>query len=95
MLAWQRPAVHKCRCGLDLRTVPPEAAAADLVAINAVIYRATGLKGKPTFWPQSGGPTGPHLRIGFPVKVGRALNLQKRRDPGTTRQVVRSARSSP
>ncbi len=37
MLAWQRPAVHECRCGLDLRTVPPKAATADLVAINAVI----------------------------------------------------------
>jgi hypothetical protein len=25
VLAWQRPAVHECRCGLDLRTVSPEA----------------------------------------------------------------------
>jgi TniQ len=47
MLAWQRPAVHECRCGLDLRTVPPEAATADLVAINAVIYRATGFSPGP------------------------------------------------
>jgi hypothetical protein len=41
-LAWQRPSVHKCRCGLDLRTVNAEAATPDLVAINAVIYRAAG-----------------------------------------------------
>jgi hypothetical protein len=43
MLAWQRPAVHECRCGLDLRTVPPVAATADLIAINALIYGAAGL----------------------------------------------------
>ena len=42
-LAWQRPAVHECRCGFDLRTVVPEAAGADLVAINAAIYKAAGL----------------------------------------------------
>lgn len=42
-LVWQRPAVHECRCGLDFRTVTPEVAASDLVAINAVIYRAAGL----------------------------------------------------
>jgi len=42
-LVWQRPAVHKCRCGLDFRTVTPDAATDDLVAINAVIYRAAGL----------------------------------------------------
>ena len=41
-LAWQRPVVHECRCGLDLRTLAPEAATRDLVAINAVIYRAAG-----------------------------------------------------
>jgi hypothetical protein len=43
MLAWQRPAVHECRCGLDLRTVPPGAATADLIAINPLIYGAAGL----------------------------------------------------
>ena len=39
-LDWQRPAVCECRCGLDLRTITPEPATSDLVAINAVIYRA-------------------------------------------------------
>jgi len=42
-LAWQRPAVHECRSGLDLRTLVAEGADTDLVAINAVIYRAAGL----------------------------------------------------
>ncbi len=42
-LAWQRPAVHECRCGLDLGAVTPEVATGDLVAINAAIYRAAGL----------------------------------------------------
>jgi hypothetical protein len=41
-LAWQRPSVHKCRCGLDLRTLTADAATPDLVAINAAIYRAAG-----------------------------------------------------
>ena len=41
-LACQRPAVHECRCGLDLRTLVTERAGADLLAINAVIYRAAG-----------------------------------------------------
>ena len=41
-LAWQRPAVYKCRCGLDFRNLAPEAADSDLVAINAAIYRAAG-----------------------------------------------------
>jgi hypothetical protein len=42
-LAWQRPAVHRCRCRFDLRIAVPEAAISDLVAINALIYRAVGL----------------------------------------------------
>ena len=42
-LAWQRPAVHQCRCGLDFRAVTPESATSDLVAINAAIYRAARL----------------------------------------------------
>ncbi len=42
-LAWHRPAVYECRCGFDFRTVTPEAAPADLVAINAAIYKAAGL----------------------------------------------------
>lgn len=41
-LAWQRPSVHECRCGLDLRAAKPEAATGDLVAINAAICRAAG-----------------------------------------------------
>ncbi len=41
-LAWQRPAVHQCPCGLDLRTLTTERADTDLVAINAVICRAAG-----------------------------------------------------
>lgn len=41
-LAWHRPAVEKCRCGLDLRTLPSEAAAPDLLAMNAAIYHAAG-----------------------------------------------------
>jgi hypothetical protein len=41
-LAWQRPSVHRCRCGLDLCTLTAEAATPDLVAINAAIYRAAG-----------------------------------------------------
>ena len=42
MLAWQRPAVERCRCGTDLRTGAAEAASADLVALNTLIYRAAG-----------------------------------------------------
>jgi TniQ len=41
-LAWQRPSVHKCRCGLDLRALTAEVATPDLVAINAAIYKAAG-----------------------------------------------------
>ena len=41
-LAWQRPSVYKCRCGLDLRILTAEAATRDLVAINAPIYMAAG-----------------------------------------------------
>jgi hypothetical protein len=41
-LAWQRPAVHQCRCGLDFRTITPEVATSDLIAINAAMYKAAG-----------------------------------------------------
>jgi hypothetical protein len=41
-LAWHRAAVEKCRCGRDLRTLASEAAAPDLLAINAAIYHAAG-----------------------------------------------------
>jgi len=42
-LARQRPAVHECRCSFDLRTRETARVNTDLVAINAVIYRAAGL----------------------------------------------------
>ena len=42
-LVWLRPAVHECRCGLDLRTLTAERADTDLVVINGVIYRAAGM----------------------------------------------------
>ena len=41
-LAWQRLAVHQCRCGLDFRNLAVEPADKELVAINAAIYRAAG-----------------------------------------------------
>ena len=41
-LVWQRPAVHQCRCGLDFRTITPEPATGDIIAINAAMYRAAG-----------------------------------------------------
>ena len=40
-IAWERPAVHQCRCGLDFRQVSPEPADPDLLAINAIVFRAT------------------------------------------------------
>lgn len=42
-LAWQRPAVERCRCGLDLRSLAAQDAPSDLVAINAAIYQAAGI----------------------------------------------------
>jgi hypothetical protein len=50
-LAWQRSAVHECRCGFDFRNFIPETADRDLVAIHAVIYRAAGFPaGEATEW---------------------------------------------
>lgn len=40
-IAWERPAVYKCRCGLDFRQVSSEPADRGLVAINAIVFRAT------------------------------------------------------
>jgi hypothetical protein len=40
--AWQRLAVHQCRCGIDFRDLPVDPADADLLAINTVIHRAAG-----------------------------------------------------
>lgn len=39
-IAWERPAIHKCRCGFDLRESSAEPADPDLVAINTIVYRA-------------------------------------------------------
>jgi hypothetical protein len=39
-IAWERPAVHKCRCGFDLREISAEPADLDLVAIDAIVHRA-------------------------------------------------------
>ncbi len=39
-IAWERPAVYKCRCGLDFRQVTSEPADPGLVAINAIVFRA-------------------------------------------------------
>jgi hypothetical protein len=41
-IAWERPAIHKCRCGFDLREISAEPADSDLVAINTIVYRAAG-----------------------------------------------------
>ena len=41
-LDWQRPAVEICRCEADLRKATADAANADLLAMNALIYRAAG-----------------------------------------------------
>src|SRR5271157_4440854 len=47
-VAWRRPAVHKCRCGLDFRDLTPKAADDSLVAIHAAIYRAAGFTARET-----------------------------------------------
>jgi hypothetical protein len=41
-VVWERPAVHRCRCGIDFRQLSAESADPDLVAINAIIYRRPG-----------------------------------------------------
>ena len=41
-LAWHRPAVQKCHCGLNLGNLAAEAAEDALVVINAAIYQAAG-----------------------------------------------------
>jgi hypothetical protein len=43
-LAWYRPAVHECRCGLDFRDLTTDVANDDLLMINAMIYRASGVQ---------------------------------------------------
>lgn len=42
MLPWRRAAIERCCCGTDLRNVTTEAASADLLAMNTLIYRAAG-----------------------------------------------------
>jgi hypothetical protein len=61
-LAWQRLAVHKCRCGLDFRDVGIEPAGRDLLAINAAIYRATG-------FPRGETAERALARCGFPAEL--------------------------
>lgn len=39
-IAWERPAVYRCRCGFDFRRLPAEPAGPHLIAISTVIYRA-------------------------------------------------------
>jgi hypothetical protein len=39
-VVWERPAVHKCRCGFDFRQETSEPVDPGLVAINALIFRA-------------------------------------------------------
>ena len=63
-LAWQRPSVHECRCGLDLRTVTAEVATPDLVAINTAIYKAAG-------FPLGEGAELDLVDCGFPPEVLR------------------------
>lgn len=42
-LRWRRPSMCRCRCGVDLRTVPADPAPRDLLAIQALIYQASGV----------------------------------------------------
>ncbi len=63
-LAWQRPAMHKCRCGLDFRKLTAGAATPDLVAINAAIYKAAG-------FPPGEGAELDLVGCGFPLEMLR------------------------
>lgn len=47
-LHWRRPAVHRCRCGLDLRAATATPAPSDLLAIHATIFRAAGVAAGPS-----------------------------------------------
>lgn len=42
-LRWRRPSMCRCCCGVDLRTVHAEPAPRDLLAIQALIYQASGV----------------------------------------------------
>jgi hypothetical protein len=61
-LAWQRLAVHRCRCGLDFRDLRIEPADRDLLATNAAIYRAAG-------FPRGGAAERALASCGFPVEL--------------------------
>ena len=61
-LAWHRPAVHKCRCGLDLGNLAAEAAGDALVVINTAIYQAAG-------FPLDGASTPEFATYRFPPEV--------------------------
>lgn len=39
-VSWRRPAVHRCHCGFDFRTIAPEEADGDLVSLHAAIWQA-------------------------------------------------------
>jgi hypothetical protein len=64
-IAWERPAVHKCRCGLDFRQLSAELADRDLVAINAIIYRAASSTLAQTAEVDV-------TRLGFPAELSRS-----------------------
>ena len=61
-LAWHRPAVHKCRCGLDLRNLAAEVADDVSLVINAAIYQAAG-------FPLDGASTPDFAAYRFPPEV--------------------------
>jgi len=42
-LRWRRPAVHRCRCGMDLRSATADPASSDLLAVHAAIFHAAGV----------------------------------------------------
>lgn len=72
-LAWRRPAVHKCRCGFDLRNVAPDSAPHDLVALTAAVYAAAG-------FPAGAAAELDVVKCGFPrelcgLKLGPLLRL--------------------
>jgi hypothetical protein len=47
-VAWERPAVYKCRCGYDFRHISAGPADPDLVAIAAAIHSAAGFAAEKT-----------------------------------------------
>jgi hypothetical protein len=90
-LAWQRPSVQKCRCGLDLCTLTAEAATPDLVAINAAIYRAAGFPpGESAELDLAAGGFPPEvLRLGLGALLRLALFVGASREKETLRRKQR------